>query len=152
VEPLLRRKRQTVSIEGPELPVYVLGDRLALLHVMANLLVNAGAYSPEGEQVSVQLTHTDGWIEVRVVDRGAGVAESEQSAIFERFRRGASAQCGGRGLGLGLYIVKSIVETYGGTVGVVSAIGEGSTFWIRLPEAVSESSAHDKAIVDGRAA
>jgi signal transduction histidine kinase len=75
------------------------------------------------------------WIEVRVSDQGSGIPPEKQSVIFEKFKQSGRNDAGEKaGTGLGLAICKAIVEAHGGTIGVESTIGEGSTFWFRLKQ------------------
>ena len=69
---------------------------------------------------------------VAVRDHGTGIAPEEQAGVWERFQRAHSLR-EARGLGLGLYIARTIIELHGGQVGVDSAVGAGSSFWVRLP-------------------
>jgi signal transduction histidine kinase len=71
-------------------------------------------------------------VRVTVRDRGAGVPEHERGRIFDRFVRGAAAEAAG-GLGIGLYLCRTIMECHGGAIGVDSTVGDGASFWIDLP-------------------
>lgn len=133
VQPLLDRKQQRVRVTCPRPAPRVAGDALQLRQVLVNLLLNAGAYSPPGADIDLVVAITGAAVQVRVVDRGPGIARSEQRRIFERYVRGAAGQCRPMGQGLGLHIVKTLVEVNGGTVGVSSTPGRGATFWFRLP-------------------
>ena len=112
------------------------GDRL--VQVLVNLLSNAVKFSPRGSKVSVTVTAVGDMAEFRVADRGRGIPPALRIAIFERYRQveaGDTREKGGAGLGLA--ICKAIVEQHGGTIGVESEEGRGSTFWFRVPIAVS---------------
>jgi NO-binding membrane sensor protein with MHYT domain/signal transduction histidine kinase len=111
-------------------PVVGLWDRARLEQVVSNLLTNAARYG-QGNPVDVAVRTENGeaWLVVR--DRGIGIAPEALQRIFERFERAASRNFGG--LGLGLYIVRQIVEAHGGTITVQSELGVGSTFTVRLP-------------------
>jgi len=84
--------------------------------VFVNLLANANKFGPDDSAVSVGARAVDGAIEVHVEDAGPGVTDGDRGSIFERFHRAAEQEPEPRGLGLGLWIVKSIVERHGGTV------------------------------------
>jgi signal transduction histidine kinase len=84
-------------------------------------------------QVAEASTEDGALIQVAVRDHGPGIAPEERIAIWDRFQRAGSTNEGGTGLGLGLYIARTIIERHGGHVGVESTVGEGSTFWFTLP-------------------
>ncbi len=103
---------------------------------MSNYLSNALKYSAADQPVEVQLEVKDGVAHVSVLDQGPGLSPDEYQHIWERFYRvpGIQVQSGsGVGLGLGLHISHIIIERLGGTVGVESEQGKGSTFWFTLP-------------------
>jgi signal transduction histidine kinase len=108
-------------------------DRMA--QVMANLVSNALDYSPVGTPVRVVLRAEAGYVSVAVNNRGSTIAPEVMARLFEPFVQGAQegrvAQ--GQGLGLGLFIVRQIVEAHGGSIGVASTKEEGTTFTVRLP-------------------
>ncbi|MES2964055.1 MAG: PAS domain-containing sensor histidine kinase [Bdellovibrionota bacterium] len=106
-------------------------DLHRLGQVVANLLSNAMKYG-EGAPVEVSVFRAGSEALITVHDNGPGVADANQSRIFERFERAVSAS-EASGLGLGLYISRQIAEAHGGRVDLVSAVGEGSTFTIRIP-------------------
>jgi PAS domain S-box-containing protein len=112
-------------------PVTGRWDPLRLGQVVVNLLANAAKYGA-GKPVEVRYGAQGDRAFLQVRDRGIGVDESDQRHIFERFERAVSSQNYG-GLGLGLYIVKRIVEAHGGTIRVESARGAGATFYVELP-------------------
>lgn len=110
-------------------------DQLRLDQVMTNLISNALRYSPQGGEVRVTLRVHDEMAEIAVRDDGIGIALEEQVHLFQPFARSSRGQQIG-GSGLGLYIARQIVEQHGGTIGVRSAPGVGSTFIVRLPLAL----------------
>ena len=115
-------------------PLSVSGDRVALERVVLNLVENALRYSPAGEHVTVRVAKTPPWIEIQVSDTGGGIAPEHLPHLFERFYRVDKARSRSHGgSGLGLSIVKALVEAHGGSVSVESAVGRGSTFTVRLP-------------------
>jgi PAS domain S-box-containing protein len=113
-------------------PVRGYWDRLRISQVVTNLLSNAVKYGA-GKPVEVEFGPRDdrAWLVVR--DQGIGIDPADQPQIFERFERAVSSRNYG-GLGLGLYIVKRIVEAHGGTVRVESTPGEGAAFHVELPQ------------------
>ena len=118
---------------------HISGDSSRLQQVVWNLLSNAIKFTPSGGRVEVRLEHAGAYAQVKVIDTGQGVDPGFLPFIFDRFRQadGASTRRHG-GLGLGLAIVRHLVELHGGTVSANSAgEGCGSTFMIRLPHAVA---------------
>jgi signal transduction histidine kinase/ActR/RegA family two-component response regulator len=114
---------------------FVLGDAVRLQQVVWNLLSNAIKFTPPGGRIEVRLARHDGHIEIVVSDTGSGIAPEFTPYVFERFRQGETGttrQYGG--LGLGLSIVRHLVELHGGTVSAESAgVGKGATFRVLLP-------------------
>jgi signal transduction histidine kinase len=106
-------------------------DRLRLEQVAANLLDNAIKYTPSGGRVDVSVVREDGRAVLRVRDSGIGIPAAELPRIWDRLFRGDQSRTE-RGLGLGLSLVKAIVEAHGGTVTVESTPGQGSTFSVNL--------------------
>jgi signal transduction histidine kinase/CheY-like chemotaxis protein len=123
-----------VEVKLPAQPAEVVGDRRRLVQVLSNLIGNAVKYTPTGGRLSVELATLGDEVEVAVRDTGAGIPADALPSIFDRFTR-AQQQHQVGGTGLGLMIVREVVESHGGTVGVESAVGEGSRFWFRLPRA-----------------
>jgi len=112
-------------------PVVVQADGDALRHVVVNLLENAAKYSPSDAPIEVTLERIDGAVAIHVSDQGPGIPEDQIAHIFERFRR--SQQTSSGGVGLGLYIVRTLVRAHGGEVRVRSIPGVGTTFSVILP-------------------
>ena len=107
-------------------------DRLG--QVMNNLLSNAVRYSAAGSEIRIGAAVAGEQIEVQVVDHGPGIAAQDCERIFEKFYRGKhGATLAVRGTGLGLAVARQLVEAHGGSIGVRSRVGQGSTFWVRLP-------------------
>jgi two-component system phosphate regulon sensor histidine kinase PhoR len=111
-------------------------DRHRLDGILINLIDNAIKYSPAGAPVRVAIRGHGDSVQVSVIDRGPGMTEEERRSLFQKFHRLASATAGEiQGTGLGLFIVKGLVEAHGGRVWVESKLGEGSTFSFTLPSA-----------------
>jgi len=134
----------------PGLPP-VTGDSLALRHALQNLLANAAKYGRAAGKQTVEISARTipgaigaigskaAQIEIRVTDRGAGIPPEEQKHVFDAFFRGKKAvQDQIHGTGLGLHLVKKIVEAHGGNVSLESEPGAGSTFIVRIPAAPAE--------------
>ena len=110
------------------------GDRAQLERMVSNLISNAVKFTPPGGEVDVSARRDRDDVVIQVRDTGIGVPEDEQPGLFTRFFRSSiSMEQETQGTGLGLFIVKHVVEGHGGTVGVVSAPGAGSPFTARLP-------------------
>jgi signal transduction histidine kinase/CHASE3 domain sensor protein len=110
-------------------------DAARLERVIANLVNNAIKYSPEGGEVIVRInrdTDEASWAVLAVEDHGIGIPESDLPRVFERFQRGANVQGRIGGVGIGLASARQIVEQHGGSIGVQSQKGVGSTFTVRL--------------------
>jgi signal transduction histidine kinase len=144
-EQRLLTPERTIAIEllDAELAtVYADADRLS--QVITNYLTNAIRYSPEDQPIEVTVRVAGGVGRVEVRDHGRGIPEDEQESVWARFQRARSAN-EATGLGLGLYIARLIVELHGGWVGVESAMGIGSTFWLELPLADRTEPASERA-------
>jgi len=109
-------------------------DRNAILQVLYNLVDNAIKFSGTSRQIDINLVSKDNELQLTVKDYGIGISSKDQEKIFERFFRGREPQhLGIRGSGIGLTIVKKIVEDHGGQLSVESKPGEGSTFTVGIP-------------------
>ncbi|HKD32941.1 MAG TPA: ATP-binding protein [Gaiellaceae bacterium] len=126
-----------IDVELPETPVAVRADPQQIERVLVNLFENALKYSPEGEQVRVQVTSTPSRALVRVVDHGPGVRSEDRERIFEPFQRGGTSD--GRGAGLGLAIARGFAEANDARVWAESRPGQGATFVLALPAVATES-------------
>ena len=112
------------------------GDPNRIEQVLVNLIDNAVKYSPDGGSVIVRTAPAAAAVRVEVTDQGMGIAPAEQEAVFEKFYRAdPQHRAVPSGTGLGLYICRELVRRMGGTIGVRSAPGEGSTFFFELPRA-----------------
>jgi signal transduction histidine kinase len=132
---------QGVLAQPDAAPVWCQADPDRIRQVVSNYVSNALKYAPPGPPVTVLLTVADGVTQVSVRDHGPGLAPDQQKHVFEQFYRaeGITHQQGSQlGLGLGLYICRTIVTQHGGEVGVTGAPGEGSTFWFTLPTVIAD--------------
>lgn len=127
-------EQHTVELQCPnDLPV-VWGDGPRLEQVLQNLLQNAVKYSPQGGSVRLRVEQQDAGVVLSVSDEGIGIPPDAQPHLFTRFYRASNTQpLSIGGLGLGLYIVRQIVEAHDGTIAVTSELGVGSTFTVTLP-------------------
>ena len=146
VRPLAEKKHIELDCEiAPDLPP-ILQDRGKIEQILNNLLSNAVKFTPDGGRIHVT-AHQDrrGDLRLTIADTGVGISESEQVAVFEKFRQGASALAGGdalkreySGSGLGLSIVRELCRLLGGDVTLESELGRGSEFTVILPWSVAE--------------
>jgi two-component system sensor histidine kinase KdpD len=107
-------------------------DAVLIERVLANLLENAGKYTPAQTPVEIRVRAADGELQVSVRDHGPGVAPGQEELIFEKFTRG-SAESATPGVGLGLAICRAIVEAHRGRIGVTATAPHGATFTFSLP-------------------
>jgi signal transduction histidine kinase len=115
-------------------------DALAMQQALVNLLDNAIKHSPPGESVRLDLSETDDAIRFTVTDKGPGIPLSEQKKIFERFYRlGSELRRETEGVGIGLSIVKHIVDAHGGSIEVQSNPGAGAVFIVTVPRGTSSA-------------
>jgi signal transduction histidine kinase len=124
-------KKVTVSADMP-VPCQASVDRIRMRQVFANLLDNAIKYTPEAGQVTISVRCEPAQTVAVFTDTGIGIAPEEQAKIWTRLYRGDKSRSQ-RGLGLGLSLVKAVVQAHGGQVTVFSAPGKGSQFTISLP-------------------
>jgi PAS domain S-box-containing protein len=129
--PSLDRHQVTLNLGDEPLPVRA--DALRLEQVLQNLLQNAVKYSPDGGTITVTLERRGDRAVVAVADQGIGIAAAAQGGLFQRFYRAVGEHSHISGMGVGLYVVKEIVDRHGGEVWVESAEGAGSTFFVALP-------------------
>lgn len=124
----------TLRVEVPDAPLVVRGDRGELEDLVANLVSNGVKYSDPGGEVLVRAGAVPDGVELRVSDRGIGIAEADVGRLFEEFFRSESLQARSRpGTGLGLAVVDRVVQRHRGRVEVDSVLGEGTTFRVVLP-------------------
>ena len=131
---LLDRRGLTLTVDVPPGPVLAVFDAGRVRQVLANLLDNAGKFTPRGRGITIGLAVLDRVVRLFVRDTGVGIPEQDQPHVFERFwQLGKNDR---RGLGLGLYIAKAIVTSHGGEMWLESVPGMGTTFFFTLPLAV----------------
>jgi len=123
---------RTVTLDAPESSLTITADVGLIRRVFQNLLSNALKYTPAGGDVRIVVTPSPSEVRVAVTDTGPGIAPEYHQRIFEKFGQ-VEDRKNRLGTGLGLTFCKLAVEAHGGRIGVESAVGQGSTFWLALP-------------------
>jgi signal transduction histidine kinase len=130
----VQRDGYSLELSGDHAPTLVAADREAFRSVIRNLLENAVKYSPDSRTVWIETGRQNGDVVLNVRDRGIGVPANEQRRIFDRFVRGEAAKRACiQGTGIGLAMVREIVEAHHGRVTLISEPGVGSTFAVQVP-------------------
>ena len=129
-----RERGVALDVSVPDVDLRIAGDPTKILWALSNLIANALRYTPRGGQVTLAASADDGMVRVSVADTGPGIAPEQRERIFERFVQG---QDGGEpgATGLGLSIVRDIVQAHGGRIFLDSELGHGSRFTLELPRA-----------------
>jgi len=137
--PLIETKQHELSVHIPEEPIWVKGDLVRLDQVISNLLNNAAKYSDSSKRIEINVDASAHWVTIRIKDNGIGIPPEVLPYVFDLFAQAdhKPAQSQG-GLGIGLTLVKRLVEMHGGSVEAHSqGLGHGSEFWVHLPRQVS---------------
>ena len=133
VKPIAAKGRISLTLDVPASPVQVIGDKSGLQQVFINLINNAVKFSRSGGTVQVNVSEEKERVLIDVIDSGVGIPEQAINHLFERFYRAKNVTIAEiPGSGIGLYIVKSIIEALGGTIEVNSVLNQGTTFKVRL--------------------
>lgn len=154
IRPMIRERNLRLNEESRSSGLQVQADRQRLRQVLLNLLANAAKYNRPGGSVTVAATRMpEGRLRVSVTDTGPGIAEEKRQRLFTPFERLGAEQTDVEGTGLGLALSQRLAEAMGGTLGVDSVPGQGSTFWLELSEADSSAAiaAADEAAVRDQA-
>ncbi len=133
--PMADSRNIKVSMEGPEDQVLVHADSLRLTQILRNLMSNAIKYNVENGWIKVETHRENDWARVTITDGGIGMSPGELEVLFEPYTRGSSERKI-KGVGLGVVIVKKLVEAHGGQVTVSSQPGSGSSFTFTIPMVV----------------
>jgi PAS domain S-box-containing protein len=134
MKPLLERRRQELIIKQSDPDQVVLIDPTRMTQVLVNLLSNASKYSPMDSSIELIISKVNASsLEVQVADRGIGISPTDVDNIFRRFVRLSDQDGAQYGIGLGLSVVKAIIDEHHGEVGVRTNPGGGSIFWFRIP-------------------
>lgn len=134
LRPLAERREVDLACERPPEPLVARLDPKLVRRALVNLIVNAIKYIDGGDEIRVRLTRESGEVRIEVADTGPGIPPEQHARIFERFQRAHDSR--GRvveGSGVGLAMVRDIVQLHGGVVELESAVGQGSVFRLRLP-------------------
>ena len=149
-ESLMAATGRTVAVVVPDDLPEVRADPAAVSTVVDHLLDNAVKYSPNGGTVTLQVEPSDGHVHLRVSDVGIGMDPEQAVRCFEKFWQAESTdERRFRGTGIGLYIVRSLVEGMGGTVAVASVQGKGTTFTVALGRVGAAAVSPDDAVLEG---
>ena len=132
VDALLRQRRQPLEVEIPE-GLALLGDAARLTQVFVNLIANASKFAPEGAPIRIGARAEGANVSAWVEDSGPGLPEGDTVGIFERFKRGGAQEPEPGGLGLGLWISRSIVERHGGSLAAARTADGFTRFTMTLP-------------------
>jgi signal transduction histidine kinase len=136
----IEAKHITLRIKQPDLPVTITADRDKLYMAIGNLLDNARKYTPESGTITLSLSAKPHQFRVTVADTGVGIAPADISHIFDRFQRTGEAEKDHvEGTGLGLYLVRSVVELHGGSIKATSRRDHGSKFVMIIPQRKKKS-------------
>jgi len=126
-------EQKKIDIEAPSQHYDLCVDESRIVRVLVNLISNAIKFSEAGKSIKVSVVPVDRMIEFAVTDQGCGISAADQSNLFVAFHQLNPREDSKHGSGLGLAICKAITEQHGGTIGVISKVGEGSRFWFRVP-------------------
>ncbi len=134
MQPLVEKYNQQIVVEAHDDLPLVHADPRRVVQVLVNLISNANKYGPDSANISIQATNKGKIVQVQVADRGPGIDSQHRDLLFQRFEYPAATSSQSRvGAGLGLSVVKAIIEAHGGEVGVSDRTGGGSIFWFTLP-------------------
>jgi two-component system phosphate regulon sensor histidine kinase PhoR len=136
VKPIANKKKISINLELPAQYINILGDKSGLQQVFINLINNATKFSPDESIVTVSVSILDKDIHIAITDKGMGIPTEDIPKLFDRFYRGRNVTIAEiPGSGVGLYIVKTIVQQLGGNINIYSEPNVGSTFTVILKSA-----------------
>jgi len=135
VQPIIDSAGHRLHLALPDDPIRLRGDHARVTQIVGNLISNAARYTPNGGDIRVSLRSEDRWAKIEIADNGIGIAPEQQGRIFDIFAQVApDGRMNQEGLGIGLALVKQLVELHGGRILLTrSAPGEGSSFEVWLP-------------------
>jgi len=118
----------------------VVADHNRLIQVLTNLMSNANKYTPEDGEITIRAAEDDGQIHLSIQDSGIGLSIEDQARLFSQFFRSEEPEVREQaGWGLGLYVTRRLLDLMGGSIGMRSELGVGSTFWITLPTSMEKN-------------
>ena len=133
-QPLQEKHGQWLVVEMPATIPWVQADSRRIVQVLVNLLFNAIKYSPDETKITLGVAVSQEWVRITVADRGPGVPSGIKDKVFYQFVHYDMEDAKSRhGVGLGLSVVKAIIEAHNGQVGVDNRPGGGAIFWFTLP-------------------
>jgi two-component system phosphate regulon sensor histidine kinase PhoR len=136
VKPIADKRNISIQLSTPQKALLVFGDKSGLQQVFINLINNAIKFSPKGSAVEVNVRRTDDQVHISIIDHGLGIPADSMPHLFQRFYRAKNVTIAEiPGSGIGLYIVKSIIEALGGSISVESVQNQGTTFTVTLRNA-----------------
>lgn len=131
---LLSEGAKKLMVDLPDHMIPVHGDPSRIQQVIVNLLGNAAKYSPDGSRIDLRVTAENGWADISITDRGIGIEHHLMPHVFDLFFIGREHLSGKHGLGVGLWLARTLIEMHGGTITAKSdGLGKGSQFTVRLP-------------------
>jgi signal transduction histidine kinase len=134
IEAYARDQGKEIATVLPERPLQIRADSAAIWRVLHNLVGNAVKYTDRGGRIRVSASQTAAETIIQVADNGLGMSDEEMSRLFQLYyRTGQAVDSKVAGTGVGLFIVKTLVEAHGGSIAVSSRPDQGSTFTVRLP-------------------
>ncbi|OGO37387.1 MAG: hypothetical protein A2W35_06785 [Chloroflexi bacterium RBG_16_57_11] len=133
MSPLLKRRQQTLEIDQPRNFLTILADPDRLCQAIVNLVDNASKYSPFGSTIELSFKRQGNMLVFNILDSGPGIPPGQQADIFRRFTSFTDRQGARHGIGLGLPVVKTIIEAHGGQVGAENRLEGGARFWFTMP-------------------
>ncbi|MCF8306116.1 MAG: PAS domain S-box protein [Ignavibacteriales bacterium] len=134
VNPLAEKRKITIEFfNRRDKDIFIKADRQRLKQVLLNLLNNAVKYNQDGGRVEIRTETSEHIARISIKDTGIGISKENHSKIFAPFERIGAEKTETEGTGLGLAVVKRLMEAMGGNIGLISTVGEGSTFWIEFP-------------------
>jgi len=140
VKAIANKRKVALVLRIEQRPMFILGDKSGLQQVFINLINNAAKFSPEGSSVTINVAQNEKEARVSISDQGLGIPPEAHHHLFERFYRARNVTIAEiPGSGIGLYIVKSIVDELGGSIRVESELNQGTTFIISLPRTETSS-------------
>lgn len=133
IQPFLKRRHQHIALDQPFVLPIISADATRLTQVLVNLLANASKYSPMNSTISITIDNRSSGLYVAIADQGQGIPEEQRESIFRQFVRLNREAKSDYSAGLGLAVVKAIIEAHSGQIGVDNRDGGGAIFWFTLP-------------------